>query len=1788
MNFRRSRVRSRRNSMNVMASTEKWRSCGKKSLRKDNEYLEEDLEDDLPQASDLKDWFEEFFMPNNTNADQLDQDFEINLTKKQTLVLSTLVPDEILLMKNFSKEEPKKFVGVLMMADVSGYTALSEKYNNTGKSGTYKLTVTLNTYLGSLIEVIYSHGGDIIKFAGDAFLALWKTDKRTYLSHTIHVAIVCALIIQHSYGSYETDVKINLKVKLAISAGNLIFAPIGSGLDMNYVLIGLPVIEAKVAESLCASGEVKLTPTAWGHCYSRNYDHFIDDDGHVTIKAILYDPRENDVSKPFVGFGVMIRQANKPFVALESVSDCLLDNSTKWNGTVTSKTNELLSLRKTILVATDKNIGSEIRKFILRPVLTQIDAHQPLEYLTEMRQVSVLFVTLKPIECPFPQLITIVNNSFQITCEIVYKSMGCVNKIILFDKDIMILVIFGLRGFKHECEAQAALKCAYSVKKSVSALDGVIEVSIGVTTGQVYCGVVGHPLRREFTVIGATVNKAARLMCCFRNKITCDEATFIKSKMSSNGFTLQPPTELKGIIQPGKIYEYTEDIRSKELNNIQLIPPLLNRFDEMNYFENWINDSHLSFRDFDALLLIGESRIGKTRLLQWMARYAQNKDLNICQLSLTSIHSATPYLALSQIIEQILEVNKPITGFAKEEKIVDLLEYYSEDLCYLNNILKVRFAYFDNLTPENDKERKEKEKKVFKKLISSISKTHVIFLDDLQNLDAMSWEFLTIMLESMKIFTVLTVTRGKFSTVHSWLYNVFVISNIRKIVLGPIKSTWIIPLACQILDVQAVSKDLCNALEAKCSGMPGLVESFIVHLFSNGALCINKIHKDELNNWEDKNLQFPEPNLLHPVSINANDQASLDQLLKENTTDEISICFVTEKEQLNIDINLQNIDALIMMQIDSLTPYQQLLLKISSVVGNIVSRHVLENIMYENNPLTTAKAIKRLFAMRILSCANILYNKMTSKATIISNYSAATNLLCECPFDYDSDSHDSLPKYAFCKVMKFRNKNSRQAFYDLLPLNQKKEFHLRIINYLENNKQKCPECGGTVMTVQSIFNMQLESNNDKHDINKQFHRDDSKYEPESQSTKDIFSVSNYSSLEVRRAKSDSLNKLNETNYRLDNLIISDIKSTKSDISCKAVSQSAPILKTKSSYEENFSVQRRSTKRVTMSNVFLKDVSSEILKINPIFDNLRGVIEAKSISDWHELGVIDSDDKLNNNHNEKEQAFCVNIEKGVSKTNYSRCTCAELNIVIFKQLIEHAKEAELKSKIIEFLIKYSYLNILESNFDNAIPKLDEAETFCLEKTITDISMFERKRFLGKIYSLKAATYLLSGRLIMAKFNIEKAAKIYRMNLKKLTGFPQIINLISTINNKKYRLRDMLMKEDSIFFLNVATVLYSTLEDERISKIAALRSIYLVQRIKCNVTDLCDAFSQYIQMVLDRGMPELTVDLEKILNNCLESLQRPIQSNELFAVGKLLIAIFRARMTRGQLTAAIRSGFRALVVSRFLRADQITADIIPDLFYLLLSRGRIREAVDVVRLLLQLGENKNIPECQTWYYALSLDMILDAGFELESIHEINRFAEYLLYKGKIANESQGRLVIGLWTYWLRTDCEHKAKKYETEALTWSMRDDDNGSLKTVINGLRLAEGMLESLARKVDDLKKVVDLMELRSLADKELLRLEKDARILRAIYPRWILLKANSLRLSGRKAAASILFNQALEEAKRVKNRLETALVIAANSTSRPWIQNARTGKFLNWNDAAENTKASWHQFLYKIIPNREA
>lgn len=55
------------------------------------------------------------------------------------------------------------------------------------------------------MQEILSHDGDVFKFSGDAFIALWKVTDNLSMKDAVHEAIDCSLVIQKTYGRYQAD-----------------------------------------------------------------------------------------------------------------------------------------------------------------------------------------------------------------------------------------------------------------------------------------------------------------------------------------------------------------------------------------------------------------------------------------------------------------------------------------------------------------------------------------------------------------------------------------------------------------------------------------------------------------------------------------------------------------------------------------------------------------------------------------------------------------------------------------------------------------------------------------------------------------------------------------------------------------------------------------------------------------------------------------------------------------------------------------------------------------------------------------------------------------------------------------------------------------------------------------------------------------------------------------------------------------------------------------------------------------------------------------------------------------------------------------------------------------------------------------------------------------------------------------------------------------------------------------------------------------------------------------------
>ncbi len=64
--------------------------------------------------------------------------------------------------------------GSMLSADISGFTALSERLAGKGKSGAEEITDLINTCFTALIDATYLYGGEVLKFGGDALLVLFR------------------------------------------------------------------------------------------------------------------------------------------------------------------------------------------------------------------------------------------------------------------------------------------------------------------------------------------------------------------------------------------------------------------------------------------------------------------------------------------------------------------------------------------------------------------------------------------------------------------------------------------------------------------------------------------------------------------------------------------------------------------------------------------------------------------------------------------------------------------------------------------------------------------------------------------------------------------------------------------------------------------------------------------------------------------------------------------------------------------------------------------------------------------------------------------------------------------------------------------------------------------------------------------------------------------------------------------------------------------------------------------------------------------------------------------------------------------------------------------------------------------------------------------------------------------------------------------------------------------------------------------------------------------------------
>lgn len=1641
----------------------------------------------------------------------------------KTTILSSFVPDEIIL--NVNDYTSKTFDACILCGDVSGFTELCEKYNQIGSGGPTRLTDMLTNFIGAMVQEIMSHGGDVIKFSGDAFLALWKCEEFSRRDY-IQEAINCALVIQKGHNNFMTDVGVTLRVKLAISSGAVLFSLIGDSLLSHYIEVGQPILDTKDILEICHAGDIIVSEKTYA---------FVDASSYLAEKVL-----EGKFFR-ILGVGESWRQVqkymNKRVLVHANVpedNDSGSSSSSKGSNIIKEQSAEF-SLRPVVNEAVNnaEKLYDNLKKFIIPPVMQRIELNEPLEYLTELRQVTVLMINIVPHSMTFDSLISLVKRIYRIITIHIQKFSGCINKVSYFDKDLMCVIIFGLRGLKKDLECRNALRCAGLIYEDLYVLSKVKNVSIGISTGKTYCGVFGHTLRREYTVIGLTVNKAARLMVAYPDKVTCCNETFINCKMRESYFEQQKFIHLKGIKNPGPVYEFKYAIF--DASKILTVPtyPILGRSEELHLYKRLLkiflescNSDGKSERLIKMILIEGEAKLGKTRLVEEFM-YITPPDLSF---QVISAENAThnPYNVLKQMFFVPMGIAPKAPKHLKLETFKSYLADFEQKnyLCSLNEVFEINFPMSEYYLNSTEEDKVIYVGVVLQYLAFIVFKWPQIFvIEKMMIMDDVTWQVLQQILKVRNIFMVGSMRPHKKSKSETrrWVFKSKRVTYLR---LQPLDKMYQAALACQMIEVEAIPPELENAIQSKSNGNPGWIKNFLICLqqaeaiitkpmtyrqvYDNGLVVpplymMMRLTDNQLMVWkrimeeqtEENNLGDPWFKFVDSCRDEFTDIRIREEIKKLfDCHQEVKAC-ITTPGFLNFDKHQEQTEEVYVIKtFDSLLYSEQLVVKCGSVLGWQFPRTMLEYVVGPSfSKRGKAEAVQRLFEHRIFACSRGDFTEAGDNMLIRSREQIEyeNRVECYCQGLDIPDCCIDLPKYASCGYLHFISNNFLEATYNLLPEVQKNEFHLRAARYLEKNTRKCRSCGNGFFEQ---FTGKIEK-----------------------------------ALRFRKSRKSSMSK--------------------------------------SSFEDDHNSSYSYHSDIG-SHAQLSEVLSEISSTNEYISAL-GIINPKRLYEM------------------KEQA---SLTRTFSMYDFSSCQCKLILNFMYGEVSKHYRFAGQYDQMVKALFAYSKSCLNLENTPEVFNVLNIAEEHLRTRGIGDDEPPWKLRLLeGKVFALRGKALHQTSQIEAAEQYFLKALAKYGAPFPK-SNLARYIKTYTMKLKQKFSLYiwpDTLQQQmklyESEYFNDVAeclhwmTQLFLEQEETKKVELSAVWGLHCALKANYEFAMICQSFTDMVTVAQRNCNSFYCLALEiHSLRYCHKKVS-DIEADDLKYVAELYQAIRSLRCSRSELEKAIYIGYIALRLAISVNHSKLILKVIPRLVLSLMLKSYLQEAC---ALLTELDFYSSESDCNSIqsgrlsFHVVCLRFQMETGYTFIPYKDSEKFCYAVNLQLASLRDPIARIeFVSLMWLW---NCRNQRWEYTSkwkdyiEGYVDILFKTNYGAPYSV---MYILEGYLLSLVQSKNN-QNMTAHKSLDKMICKLFKFLEHSSKFSRVIVPRLKHFQAYYEYIKGREEKAQKMLDKSLIYAARYENALE---LVHINHSKLAWSDQLSKSAREKWLSHCDDDNLLDHQKL---------
>ncbi|KAJ8607225.1 hypothetical protein CTAYLR_009921 [Chrysophaeum taylorii] len=423
------------------------------------------------------------------------------------------------------RSETKADAAVLF-ADISGFTKLTEKLN-ARLNGAELLCAELDVVYGALCEEADALGGDAVKFAGDAICFVWVVEGTERggvdLSEATRRAALCARRAHSRVRRHPAVEGVKLTLHAGLSAGPLTLLsitrerPAGQRQRAEFIVAGVPLEQIGVAEPLAGPGETVCSPRAWTYLeaafegappLTKTNPLPEKAAGYKRIGGLLVDEEE------------LVAEPPMPLMAA-TVQDL--------------EPSDVECIAPFVPRAFDRILRSK------HATATFVEHAKHAK--AEIRELTVAFLSFEGVNVAeepdrAQELVSCVDWATR-------NYDGSINKFIIDDKGTLAVIVFGLPTSVHENAATRCLAAIRLLQENLPSLG--MSCWVGITTARTFCGAVGSRRRMEYTVMGDSVNLAARLMAACgkvaaraENAVIVAEATRAATQVEIEYEVLEP------------------------------------------------------------------------------------------------------------------------------------------------------------------------------------------------------------------------------------------------------------------------------------------------------------------------------------------------------------------------------------------------------------------------------------------------------------------------------------------------------------------------------------------------------------------------------------------------------------------------------------------------------------------------------------------------------------------------------------------------------------------------------------------------------------------------------------------------------------------------------------------------------------------------------------------------------------------------------------------------------------------------------------------------------------------------------------------------------------------------------------------------------------------------------------------------------------------------------------------------------------------------------------------------